>query len=111
MELHKDEKLVESESSRKRVQRSLSLSSLSDMINNKTGNKDPMDSCECSPKSGSRKSLNRGYIIVDCRFDYEYRGGHISGAINISDPQELDELMLRHMDLLLYKKVAKTLRI
>lgn len=25
------------------------------------------------------------YIIVDCRFDYEYNGGHIQGAINFSE--------------------------
>jgi len=29
----------------------------------------------------------RDYVIVDCRFDYEYAGGHIHNAINISDPE------------------------
>ncbi|KAI6006388.1 hypothetical protein EDC04DRAFT_2782422 [Pisolithus marmoratus] len=27
------------------------------------------------------------YFIIDCRFDYEYSGGHIPGAININTPQ------------------------
>ncbi|TNN07641.1 M-phase inducer phosphatase 2 isoform 1 [Schistosoma japonicum] len=31
--------------------------------------------------SGSKRNIN--YVIVDCRFPYEYEGGHIKGAINI----------------------------
>lgn len=27
--------------------------------------------------------------IVDCRFEYEYNGGHIDGAINFNDKEEL----------------------
>lgn len=30
------------------------------------------------------------YVIMDCRFDYEFEGGHIQGAINMS-PQKLFE--------------------
>lgn len=28
-------------------------------------------------------------IIVDCRFEYEYEGGHIDGAINFNNKEEL----------------------
>jgi len=28
---------------------------------------------------------NLPYIVVDCRFDYEYKGGKIPGAINLSE--------------------------
>ena len=28
-------------------------------------------------------------IVVDCRFEYEYKGGHIEGAINYNDKEEL----------------------
>ena len=28
-------------------------------------------------------------IIVDCRFEYEYNGGHIEGAINFNNKEEL----------------------
>ena len=28
-------------------------------------------------------------IIVDCRFEYEYEGGHIEGAINVNDKEKL----------------------
>lgn len=31
----------------------------------------------------------QGYTIIDCRYNYEYEGGHIQGAINISDPEDL----------------------
>lgn len=31
------------------------------------------------------------YFIIDCRYDYEYRGGHIRGAMNISDPNYIVE--------------------
>lgn len=28
-------------------------------------------------------------LIVDCRFEYEYEGGHIEGAINVNSKEEL----------------------
>lgn len=28
-------------------------------------------------------------LIVDCRFEYEYEGGHIDGAINVNSKEEL----------------------
>jgi len=34
-------------------------------------------------------------MIVDCRFDYEYVGGHIKGARNISDPVKMKEFFLK----------------
>ncbi|EMR09418.1 hypothetical protein PNEG_02362 [Pneumocystis murina B123] len=34
------------------------------------------------------------YMIVDCRFEYEYNGGHIMGAININTKDALDALLL-----------------
>ncbi|KAI1322900.1 M-phase inducer phosphatase [Xylariaceae sp. FL0255] len=32
-------------------------------------------------------------VIIDCRFEYEYEGGHINGAINYNDK----ELLARHL--------------
>ena len=29
------------------------------------------------------------YLIIDCRFAYEYESGHIQGAINIDNPRSL----------------------
>ena len=34
-------------------------------------------------------------MIVDCRFDYEYQGGHIKTAININDPAQMKEFFLK----------------
>ena len=34
-------------------------------------------------------------MIVDCRFDYEYEGGHIENAININDPKEMEALFFK----------------
>lgn len=31
----------------------------------------------------------RRAIIVDCRFEYEYEGGHIDGAINFNNKEDL----------------------
>lgn len=34
------------------------------------------------------------YHIIDCRFDYEYNGGHIPGAVNINTNTAIEELLL-----------------
>ncbi|KAK4686068.1 M-phase inducer tyrosine phosphatase, partial [Tremellales sp. Uapishka_1] len=34
------------------------------------------------------------YHIIDCRFDYEYAGGHIAGAINVKSIDAIDEWLL-----------------
>lgn len=34
--------------------------------------------------------------IVDCRFEYEYQGGHINGSMNINSQQQLEETFLNH---------------
>lgn len=33
-------------------------------------------------------------IVVDCRFEYEYKGGHIDGAINVNNKEELASQLL-----------------
>ena len=33
-------------------------------------------------------------MIVDARFEYEFNAGHIRGAVNISDPQALEDHLL-----------------
>ncbi|KAI6036078.1 hypothetical protein BKA83DRAFT_104154 [Pisolithus microcarpus] len=34
------------------------------------------------------------FFVIDCRFDYEYGGGHIPGAININTTQGVEEFLL-----------------
>ncbi|KAI8823298.1 Rhodanese-like domain-containing protein [Chytriomyces cf. hyalinus JEL632] len=31
-----------------------------------------------------------GYEVIDCRFPYEYEGGHIEGAINMTTPHDME---------------------
>lgn len=34
------------------------------------------------------------YLVIDCRFPFEYNGGHIKNAINIFEPDALEYLLL-----------------
>jgi len=34
-------------------------------------------------------AFNRHYILVDCRYDYEYKGGHIRHAVNITSDEQM----------------------
>lgn len=47
-------------------------------------------------KSNQLKTQLRELFIVDCRFDYEFKDGHIEGAINISDPSVIDYLFVKN---------------
>ncbi|WWC87865.1 uncharacterized protein L201_002762 [Kwoniella dendrophila CBS 6074] len=44
--------------------------------------------------TGKYSSKVKRYHIIDCRFDYEYEGGHIEGAINVKSMDALDQLLL-----------------
>ncbi|TKR95550.1 hypothetical protein L596_009702 [Steinernema carpocapsae] len=41
--------------------------------------------------SMSEKSFLEKYIVIDCRYPYEYEGGHVKGAINVYDTLELQK--------------------
>ncbi|KAL4076974.1 hypothetical protein V8B97DRAFT_1866137 [Scleroderma yunnanense] len=43
---------------------------------------------------GAYDSQIEQFFIIDCRFDYEYNGGHIPGAININTTQGVEEFLL-----------------
>ncbi|KAK3590052.1 hypothetical protein CHS0354_041079 [Potamilus streckersoni] len=36
--------------------------------------------------------------IIDCRYPYEYNGGHIKGAVNLYRREEIKKLLSRHRD-------------
>jgi len=42
----------------------------------------------------------RKFLVIDCRFPYEYKGGHIKGAVNITSPEELEDLLVNNRHLL-----------
>lgn len=45
--------------------------------------------------SGDKDYLHINYTIVDCRYEFEFNGGHIKGAQNIKTPQELENRYLK----------------
>lgn len=47
----------------------------------------------------TNQSSSYNHIIIDCRFAYEFRGGHIKGAINISDPKVVESLFIGNHEL------------
>lgn len=45
--------------------------------------------------SGKFKSLVERCVVIDCRYPYEYEGGHIKGAVNLPMEQDLEEYLLK----------------
>ncbi|KAK5946068.1 m-phase inducer phosphatase [Knufia obscura] len=35
-------------------------------------------------------------VVIDCRFEYEYEGGHIDGAVNFNDKEQLAAQLFEH---------------
>jgi rhodanese-related sulfurtransferase len=44
---------------------------------------------------GRYDALVTDFIVIDCRFEYEYKGGHIAGAVNLPTPEALERHLLR----------------
>jgi hypothetical protein len=45
---------------------------------------------------GEHSDLFDTVLIVDCRFDYEYRGGHIQGSVNLPTQEDVEGLFFRN---------------
>ena len=45
--------------------------------------------------SGEYDELIDAYCIIDCRFDYEFAGGHVEGAINLSTSAAIESFLLQ----------------
>ncbi|XP_072717514.1 M-phase inducer phosphatase 2 isoform X2 [Ciconia boyciana] len=45
--------------------------------------------------AGQFSSLIESCVIVDCRYPYEYEGGHIKGAVNLPMEQDVEEFLLK----------------
>jgi M-phase inducer tyrosine phosphatase len=45
--------------------------------------------------SSEDQASKPAYLVIDCRFDYEYQGGHINNAINITDPEVMKDFFLK----------------
>ncbi|KAG9097818.1 cell division cycle- protein [Ceratobasidium sp. 370] len=44
--------------------------------------------------AGHYDSRINSYRVIDCRFEYEYEGGHIPGAINLNTTQAIEDYLL-----------------
>ncbi|XP_072858275.2 M-phase inducer phosphatase 2 [Pogona vitticeps] len=45
--------------------------------------------------SGQFSNLIENCVIVDCRYPYEYEGGHIKGAVNLPLEKDVEEFLLK----------------
>jgi len=45
--------------------------------------------------TGEYNHLYDRIIVVDCRFEYEYRGGHIKGALNFPNEDDVDRYFIK----------------
>ncbi|KAL7273146.1 m-phase inducer phosphatase [Rhizina undulata] len=46
----------------------------------------------CQVMDGKFKENYDELVIVDCRFEYEYDGGHVAGAINVNSTEALEKM-------------------
>lgn len=49
----------------------------------------------CRAIDGEFSKLYKEIVIVDCRFEYEFEGGHISGALNVNSKQQLEQVLFQ----------------
>ncbi|KAL6084899.1 hypothetical protein STEG23_037206 [Scotinomys teguina] len=45
--------------------------------------------------NGKFANLIKEFVIIDCRYPYEYEGGHIKGAINLHMEEEVEDFLLK----------------
>ncbi|XP_053786241.1 M-phase inducer phosphatase 1 isoform X4 [Desmodus rotundus] len=45
--------------------------------------------------NGKFANLIKEFVIIDCRYPYEYEGGHIKGAVNLHMEEEVEDFLLR----------------
>jgi hypothetical protein len=50
---------------------------------------------------------SESFLLIDCRFRYEFEGGHIAGAMNINDPNVIKLLFFDNEELLGHPKFLK----
>ncbi|XP_051946096.1 M-phase inducer phosphatase 1-like [Xyrauchen texanus] len=46
--------------------------------------------------NGQYSDLVERLFVIDCRYPYEYEGGHIKGALNLHQEDQIEDYFLRH---------------
>lgn len=49
----------------------------------------------CQVMDGQYKDQYDELMVIDCRFEYEYEGGHISGAVNVNSTDSLEKMFFQ----------------
>ncbi|XP_058413474.1 M-phase inducer phosphatase 1 isoform X4 [Diceros bicornis minor] len=45
--------------------------------------------------NGKFANLIKKFVIIDCRYPYEYEGGHIKGAVNLHMEEDVEDFLLK----------------
>ncbi|XP_008047799.1 M-phase inducer phosphatase 1 isoform X4 [Carlito syrichta] len=45
--------------------------------------------------NGKFANLIKEFVVIDCRYPYEYEGGHIKGAVNLHMEEEVEDFLLK----------------
>lgn len=53
----------------------------------------------CNVIDGHYNHVYSRHVIIDCRFEYEYDGGHIDGAINVNTKESLEKVFAANFNL------------
>jgi len=59
----------------------------------------PIISCQATAQLIAESHYS-DFLIIDCRYDYEFRGGHINEALNILSPEILEQIFFTNKHLL-----------
>lgn len=62
------------------------------------------------PKYNLLHKKNQEVIIFDCRYEFEYRGGHIEGALNVNKPSLVEFLFKVHKEHMFDRRFLKGLK-
>jgi len=82
------------------IRRNTRLSPVKSKLEILTKTSQPELNCLCSETvakliSGHFTDLYEQILIVDCRFEYEYQGGHIKGALNFPKEDDVDRYFIK----------------